>query len=136
MKKLVVGSWQLATVAIILVLCSFKNDTLKGVWQYCGGIYNGKKAEASAAYTLQRKYKKDTYESFMLEPDEKPFKYEAGNYRLNADTCFETQTFSAQVSKTKDITIAYTYSIVNDTLTFTGILPNGTTVQEYWKKVK
>ncbi|RVU00907.1 hypothetical protein EOD41_09740 [Mucilaginibacter limnophilus] len=135
MRKLSVYSLQLTVIAVVIAFCSFKNDTLKGVWQYCGGIYNGKKAEASTTYTLQRKYKKDSYEAFMLEPDEKPFKYEAGNYRLSADTCFETQTFSAQGSKTKDITIAYTYSIVNDTLTFSGVLPNGTTVQEYWKKV-
>ncbi|RYY37320.1 MAG: hypothetical protein EOP46_03230, partial [Sphingobacteriaceae bacterium] len=81
MRKLAVYNLRLIVLALVIILCSFKDDTLKGVWQYCGGIYNGNKKEPSTAYTLHRKYKKDKYESFMLEPGEKAFKYESGDYK-------------------------------------------------------
>jgi hypothetical protein len=48
----------------------------------------------------------------------------------------DTQTYSLQPSKVTNITIHYGYQVKNDTLTFSGVLPNGTTVKEYWKKVK
>ncbi|RYE21906.1 MAG: hypothetical protein EOP51_14455 [Sphingobacteriales bacterium] len=132
----------IAALILILIFCSFSNVSIKGMWQYCGGMYNGKKAEAPTTYILQRNYKKDKFEAFVTErgndsiPGAKPERYETGNYILHADTCLETQTWCAQPSKTTYITITYTYSINNDTLTFKGTLPNGTTVEEYWKKVK
>lgn len=125
-----------ASISIIILLCSFNEVSLKGVWQYCGGIYNGKASDAPTEYTLQRKYKKKDFEAFLIEPDTKPVKYEKGDYTLMADTCVETQTWCRQPSKTTGIAIPYTYTISNDTLIFKGVLPNGTTVTEYWKKVK
>ena len=62
--------------------------------------------------------------------------YEKGDYKLKTDSCLETQTYSRQPSKLTGITVHYAYQIKNDTLTFNGILPNGTTVMEYWKRVK
>ena len=135
-KKVATGGLQLAVIGALIVFCAFKRDNLKGIWQYCGGVYNGKQSEPPTAYQLQRHYKKDSYEAFMLEPGEEPFKYEAGNYSLKADTCLETQTFSAQPSQTLNITMHYGYTLNNDTLTFTGTLPNGRTVVEKWVKVK
>ncbi|MCD8739774.1 hypothetical protein LT679_04095 [Mucilaginibacter roseus] len=121
----------------VIVLCSSFNDaSLKGMWQYCGGMFNGKLSAAPTEYTLQRKYKKKDFEAFVLEPGQKAVKYETGNYELKADTCFETQTYCSQPSQTLNKTIVYTYTISNDTLKFKGTLPDGATVEEYWKKIK
>jgi hypothetical protein len=72
----------------------------------------------------------------VIEPGEKPYTYESGDYTLKADTCFETQTYCAQESQLLNQTITYTYSISNDTLTFKGTLPNGKAVESYWKRIK
>ncbi|GAA4308612.1 hypothetical protein GCM10023149_02590 [Mucilaginibacter gynuensis] len=126
----------LAAFLVVALLSSFNSPNLKGLWQYCGETFNGKRNAASADYTLQRKYDKKHFEAIVLEKGEKPYTYESGDYSLNADTCLETQTFCAQKSATLGKTITYTYTIINDTLTFKGILPNGNTVESYWKKVK
>ena len=119
------------------VLCAFTlPDGLKGKWEYAGGLYNGKLQSASTEYTLQRKYNDAQYEASFIEKGEKPIIYEQGKYELNQDTCLETQTFSAQPTKLLNVTLRYRYQIKNDTLTLNGVLPNGTVVQEYWKKVK
>ena len=110
--------------------------TLEGTYDYAGGIYNGKQDSAAKEYKLQRRYNDAEYESTFIEPGQDTVVYEQGNYKLvNDTTCLETQTYSKQPSKTLHITVPYVYHISHDTLTFTGKLPNGTTVREYWKKV-
>lgn len=122
-------------VVMSIVCISFNSaNSLKGTWEYCGDVFNGKAEGAPTEYTLERKYSAKNYESFLLEKGEKPRKYEAGDYTLKADTCLETQTFSAQESKLIGVTIHYIYTIHNDTLTLSGTLPSGYTVKEYWKR--
>jgi hypothetical protein len=81
-------------------------------------------------------YNDAEYEATFIEPGQDTIVYEQGTYKLLQDTCLETQTYSRQPSKTLNIMVRYVYSISHDTLTFTGKLPNGTTVQEYWKKAR
>ncbi|MES2265733.1 MAG: hypothetical protein V4520_03165 [Bacteroidota bacterium] len=122
---------------LIIVFSAFRMlDTLEGKWQYSGGIYNGKAEQPSKEYTLQRNYDAAHYSALFLEKGQEPIAYERGDYALKNDTCLETQTYSAQPSKLLNVTIKYRYQISNDTLTFSGTLPNGTVVKEYWKKVK
>ncbi|OOQ62116.1 hypothetical protein [Mucilaginibacter pedocola] len=111
-------------------------SSLEGTYIYTGGIYNNKAEAASKDYTLQRRYNDEEYESTFIEPGQDTIVYEQGKYKLPTDTtCLETQTYSKQPSKTLNITVAYKYKLQHDTLVFSGVLPNGTTVQEYWKKV-
>jgi len=122
-------------VILSIIVTSFDyNNSLKGTWEYAGDIFNGKAEQPPTEYTLQRKYGSKNFESFLLEKGEKPQKYEAGDYALNADTCIETQTYSLQESKLIGIPIHYNYTVQNDTLTLNGNLPNGNKVTEYWKK--
>jgi hypothetical protein len=122
---------------VIAVLCAFQSKVpLIGTWQYNGGVYNGTSELPSKDYILQRKYDALHYKAMLIESGVEPVLYEGGNYLLKNDTCLETQTFSSQPSKLLNITVKYHYQIKNDTLTFIGVLPNGTHVQEYWKKVK
>lgn len=131
MKKLIYA------IAGMLVFSSFAQvSTLKGTWQYAGGISNGKHYAAPDGFTQQRKYAKDKFEAFLLEKGEKPVRYEAGNYSLKKDSCFETQTYSLEPSTLTGKTIRYTCIIKNDTLFLKGKLPNGIEVEDYWKKVK
>ncbi len=121
----------------ILLISSFDNlGTLKGIWKFQGGIYNGKKEGAPTEYTLQRKYNDQHYEAFALEKGSKPLKYEAGDYILKGDTCIETETYSSEPSKLIGIPVSYLYSIRNDTLTLKATLPSGMRVEEYWKRAK
>ena len=122
---------------LVVAFTSFQQPkTLKGTWQFCGGYFNGKPNPAPKDYTLQRKYTTTNYEAFLLEKGEKPFKYEVGNYKLVADTCLETQTFSAQPSQLKDVTVHFAYTMRNDTLVLKATLPNGLLTEDYWKKAK
>ncbi|RFZ94340.1 hypothetical protein D0C36_01930 [Mucilaginibacter conchicola] len=131
MKKLLVA------VLFFGVLSSFTFDGgLSGRWEYSGGIYNGKPSPAPTEYTLRRQYNAEHYAGTFLEKDEQPRTYETGNYKLQLDSCFETQTYSAQPSKLLNVTVKYHFQIRNDTLIFNGILPNGTVVEEYWKRVQ
>ncbi|MFD0749461.1 hypothetical protein ACFQZS_04860 [Mucilaginibacter calamicampi] len=131
MKKLVFA------IAAFLIFSSFAQlSSLKGNWQYAGGISNGKKYAAPDGFTQQRKYTKDKFEAFLLEKGEKPVKYEAGTYSLKKDSCFEKQTYSLEPSTLTGKTINYHYNIKNDTLFLKGKLPNGIEVVDYWKKVK
>jgi hypothetical protein len=122
---------------ILVTMLSFQEiNTLKGTWQFAGGIYNGKKEGAPAGYTLQRKYDDLHFEAFATDSTNSPEKYEAGDYRLNGDTCMETETYSSQPSKLIGVHIPYIYSIHNDTLILSATLPSGMVVEEYWKKAK
>ena len=122
---------------MVINLSSFNSgSSLKGVWEFRGGIYNGKKEGAPDGYKLQRKYSETQYEAFILEKVAKPFNYEKGNYQLKGDTCIDTETFNSESSKLTGIPIHYLYAISHDTLTLSGTLPTGMQVQEYWKKVK
>jgi hypothetical protein len=132
MKKL----YGYSGVVILTVLTMAFNDSypLKGTWIYAGDIFNGKSEGAPTEYSLERKFTKDKFESFLVEKGEKPQKYEAGDYTLEADTCYQTQTFSAQDSQLLNIRIKYKYTLANDTLTLSTTLPNGNKVVEFWKK--
>ena len=122
---------------LVVAFTSFQQPkTLKGTWQFCGGYFNGKPNPAPKDYTLQRKYTTTNYEAFLLEKGEKPYKYEAGNYKLVVDTCLETQTFSAQPSQLKGITVHFAFTMRHDTLVLKATLPNGFIEEDYWKKVK
>jgi hypothetical protein len=122
---------------VILMASSFvPKETLKGAWEYAGGIYNGKKDGAPTDYKLQRKYDKQHYESFSIDSASAPERYEAGNYVLKGDTCIETQTYSGPPSKVLGMPIPYLYSIRNDTLTLKATLPSGMVIEEYWKRMK
>jgi hypothetical protein len=120
-----------------LILCSFQSPaTLKGTYQFVGGIYDGRKEGAPTDYALHRKYDASHYQAFLIEKGYKPEKYEAGNYVIKGDTCVDTETFSSQPSKITNIPISYLIALKNDTLTFRGTLPTGMKVEEYWKKIK
>ena len=131
MKKFV-----LATLVIITASAFSGTKTLKGTWQYLGGIYNGKKELAPADYTMQRQYDSAHFNAFALQKGYKPVRYEAGDYILKGDTCIETETFSSEPSKLKNIPVHYRYKIHHDSLIFNGKLPSGMVVEEYWKRVK
>lgn len=124
----------------IIVLSSFYPSeplkTLKGTWQYAGDVLNGKKEEVTDDLQLQRRYTDTDFTAYYIEKDSIPKKYESGAYKLVDDTCLETETWSGFPSKLLNITIHYHYVISNDTLILTGILPNGATTVDYWKKVK
>lgn len=127
----------LAIIIILLSICSFQTkSSLKGTWEFVGGIYNGKKEGATSGYALQRKYNSKHYNSFAIEEGSKPQKYESGNYILKGDTCVDIETFSTQPSKITNIAIKYLYTFKNDTLILKGTLPTGMQVEEFWKKVK
>jgi hypothetical protein len=122
---------------ILTITLSFQEiNTLKGTWQFAGGIYNGKKEGAPVGYTLQRKYDDLHFEAFATDSINNPEKYEAGDYILAGDTCIETETFSSQPSKLIGVRVSYLYSIRHDTLTLSTTLPSGMVVEEYWKKAK
>jgi hypothetical protein len=132
MKKLILP------ILLISILCSFNIDgnPLKGVWEYRGGLFNGKVDSVSSAYTLQRTYDKSHYKALLKEKGEKAVTYERGDYSLSADTCFETQTYSLQKSELLNITVKYNYIISNDTLKLLTVLPNGNKIEDYWVKIK
>jgi hypothetical protein len=125
-------------ILVVSVFSSFYAETsLKGTWEFRGGIYNGKIDNGTKGYSLQRKYSATTYDTYLLEKGERPKKYESGKYRLKGDTCLETQTFSAQKpSKLLGKTVHYLYQIRHDTLVLRVKLPNGNVEEDYWKKIK
>jgi hypothetical protein len=122
---------------VYIIASSFQPvRSLKGTWEFAGGIYNGKKEGAPTEYSLQKKYKSGHYEAFTVEKDSVPEKYEAGDYTIKGDTCIDTETFCSQPSKITNIPIHYFFTVKNDTLTLKGTLPTGMQVEEYWKKIK
>lgn len=121
----------------LLVLCSFYQTTsLKGVWQYAGGITKGKFFEPPKAYKMQRTYSDTAFDAHLLEDGEKPLKYESGKYSLKPDSCLETQTYSLQSDHMIGKVIRYNYIIRNDTLILKGTLPNGAQIEDYWIKLR
>jgi hypothetical protein len=124
------------TLAIILFCSFYKAPSLKGVWEYAGGISKGKYYSPPKNYKQQRKYSDTKFDAFLLEPGKKAVKYESGNYTLKNDSCFETQTYCLQTQKMVGLTVNYWHTVRNDTLILKGILPNGTLIEDYWKKVK
>lgn len=106
------------------------------MWEYVGGVYNSKKEGAPKDYIIRRKYDAEHFQALLIEPDTTPQRFQVGDYRLTADSCLETETFSTIPSKLTGITIHYSYTIQHDTLTFKGTLPTGMQVEEHWKKVK
>ena len=122
---------------VVITASSFiPKATLRGAWEYAGGIYNAKKELPPTDYKLQRKYDKKHFESFSIDTGSAPEKYEAGDYVLKGDTCVETQTFSGPPSKVLGIAVSYLYFIRNDTLTLKATLPGGMVIEEYWKRMK
>lgn len=111
-------------------------SSLKGTWQFAGGVYNGKTDTASTAYTMQRVYSDIDFNAFASEKGYKTERYEAGRYILKGDTCFETQTFSSRPSQLLDKTMVYTYQVKNNNeLILSGTLPSGMVVEEHWRRV-
>ncbi|HEX3384005.1 MAG TPA: hypothetical protein VHS53_02395 [Mucilaginibacter sp.] len=127
----------LAAVLFVTIVSAFsRENTLKGKWEYLGGVYNGKKDNPPVQYTLQRTYDDGHFTAYALEKGYKPEEYEAGNYVLKGDTCIETQTFSMQPTKLLNLPVRYLYMVRHDSLVLGGKLPTGMLVVEYWKRVK
>lgn len=135
MKKVLLLITITAT-SLSLLASAFKSHTLKGWWEYRGGVYSGKKEAAPEGYKIRRKYDASHFEAFLIEPDTTPQKFQAGNYQLTADSCFETETYTTLPSKVTGVTLHYSYNLKHDTLIFRGELPSGMHVEEYWMKVK
>jgi hypothetical protein len=109
---------------------------LTGTWQFAGGVYNGKPDGASKEYTMKRVYTSKNFSAYASQKGYKTEKYEAGNYIIKGDTCFETSTFSSRPSQLVGKTVAYLFKIQNNELVFSGKLPSGMVVEEHWKKIK
>jgi len=119
-----------------IVLTSFVNpSTLKGTWQFNGGVYNGKPDTASLQYTMRRIYTDHDFNAFASQKGYKTERYEAGNYVVKGDTCFETQTYSSQPSQATGKTIAYIITFKKDEFILSGTLPSGMVVEEHWSRV-
>jgi hypothetical protein len=128
---------KLYLVLLATVLLAWQQPaTLKGTWEYRGGIFNNKVDPAPKGYSQQRKYTDAKFEAFLIEKGEKTQRYEAGTYMLKGDTCLETQTYSLQPSKLKGITVHFLYTMRHDTLVLKAKLPNGAVEEDYWKRVK
>lgn len=121
----------LTGVITLLMACNNKNG-LQGKWEYGGGTYNGKAEGKTEGYMLERDYTADGFEAFMIEGEGAPQKYQAGTYKLQGDTCIETETFSSQQSKLTNVAVHYNYHLQNDTLVLKGTLPTGMQVEEHW----
>ncbi|WP_026898373.1 hypothetical protein [Daejeonella oryzae] len=134
MKTQVITKGIFGIFIMIQVACS--SNTLKGTWQYDGGIYDGKVQNASADFKMQRTYTEGKYEAYIIEGTEEPEKYATGRYEIKGNEFLVTSEFSSQPSQLIGKTISYKYKLEKDKLTINGILPNGMNVEEYWKKVK
>lgn len=122
---------------LFVILTSFKPvKSLKGNWEYEGGIYNNKIEGPPKGYVLERRYGAAHYEAFIIQKGTKTQKYEAGDYSLSNNAYQESQTFSSEPSTLIGKKINYVCSFHNDTLTFKGKLFDGTAVEEYWKTMK
>jgi hypothetical protein len=122
-------------ILCLVMLSSCSENPLNGTWQYDGGLYNGREQKASSDFKMQRTYKDNTYEAFMIEGSIKPELYNSGIYEVHGDTLLITSKFSSRPSQNTDLTINYRFNIIKDKLTINGVLPNGMVVEEYWKRV-
>lgn len=122
-------------ILCLVMLSSCSENPLNGTWQYDGGLYNGREQKASSDFKMQRTYKDNTYEAFMIEGSIKPELYNSGIYEVHGDTLLITSKFSSRPSQNTDLTINYRFNIKKDKLTINGVLPNGMVVEEYWKRV-
>jgi len=122
---------------LITLLCGFtrSKSPLTGLWEYRGGLFNGKQDTVSTSYKLQRRYDDLHYQARVIEKGQKTFIYEKGDYKLQADTCFETQTYCNQPSKLLGKTVKYIYNLSNDTLKLLATLPNGNKIEDHWVRV-
>lgn len=124
-------------LAITTCLVSFNRlTTLKGTWEYLGGVYNGKADAASKEYKLYRNYTDKNFVALVVQKGYKSEKYEAGDYTIKGDTCFEKSTFSSQPSQLVGKTVAYLFKLQNNELILSSTLPSGMVVEEHWKKIK
>ena len=119
----------------LVILTSCSKNPLNGTWQYDGGVYNGREQKASSDFKMQRTYKENTYEAYMIEGSIKPEMYNSGIYEVRGDTLLITSKFSSRPSQNTDLTINYKFNIKKEKLTINGVLPNGMIVEEYWKRV-
>ena len=133
MKPLITGS---LAVLILLLVSGCSSNAVEGKWQYDGGIYNGKARNAATEFLMQRTYKSNTYEAFLLEGQAEPELYNSGTYEIKRDSILITSKFSTQPSQNDNVTIAYKFKAEGNRLTTSGVLPNGMVVEEYWKKVE
>jgi len=124
-----------AFMCLVLIL-SCNTGPLNGIWQYDGGMYNGRPQKASIEFQMQRIYASDTYEAFMFEGNSPAVLYNSGIYEIKGDSVLITSKFSTRPSQNTDVTIAYKFAVNKEKLTINGVLPNGMIVEEYWKKVK
>jgi len=131
------AAYMIVVLCVCATLTSFIGlTTLKGTWEYQGGVYNGKPEGAPTEYTMHRVYTDSNFAAYAFQKGYKTEKYEAGNYVIKGDTCFETQTFSSQPSQTTGKTIVYLYTIKDNMLTLSATLPSGMVVEEKWKHLK
>ncbi len=122
---------------LILAIAGCSSDTsLKGTWQYDGGIYNGTPRVASPEMVMQRIYTANSYEAFVTNPDGTKTKYGAGSYEFKGDSVQFTSKFSNQPSQLLNKAQRYAYKFEGARFITSGVLPNGMVVEEYWKKVK
>ena len=132
MKSLIKGSF---AILILLLVSGCSSSLVEGKWQYDGGIYNGKARNAATEFLMQRTYKSNTYEAFLLEGQAEPELYNSGTYEIKGDSILITSKFSTQPSQNDNVRIGYKFKTEGDKLTTSGVLPNGMVVEEYWKKV-
>ncbi|MBC7757933.1 MAG: hypothetical protein H7069_03685 [Phormidesmis sp. FL-bin-119] len=133
MKSVITGA---LAVLILLLVSGCSSNAVEGKWQYDGGIYNGKARNAATEFLMQRTYKSNTYEAFLLEGQAEPELYNSGTYEIKRDSILITSKFSTQPSQNDNVTIAYKFKAEGNRLTTSGVLPNGMVVEEYWKKVE
>ena len=88
---------------IFITGCS--SNEVEGKWQYDGGVYNGKARNAATEFLMQRTYKSDTYEAFLLEGQAEPELYNSGSYEIKGDSILITSKFSSQPSQNDNVTI-------------------------------
>jgi hypothetical protein len=123
-------------IFITITFFSFDKElTLSGKWEFKGGTYNSKTNQAPKDFTLEKFYFEKEFTTYMLVKSLYPVIYEMGTYKLKGDTCFETLTYRAQLSKPYGIAIRYLYTIRNDTLILKTKLPDGTIEEDYWKRI-
>lgn len=135
-KRNQLGLRGLPAIAALVLFSGFSAGSLKGAWQYCGGVYNGKPEGPPEGYVLRRVYDDAHFQAFLYQKGYRPEKYEAGDYRLKGDSCIETETYSKQPSQLLKIPVSYRRSRRHDTLVLQATLPSGMRVEEYWKRVK